>query len=112
MTDIEYQEQAERALRAVEQCCDRISEESDADIDNLRSGGMVTLTFANRSQIIINLHKPLHEIWLAARAGGFHFKFVNGNWVDTKDGRELFALLSQYASEQGGQPLQFSLPAR
>ncbi len=28
---------------------------------------MVTLTFANRSQIIVNLQKPLQEIWMAAR---------------------------------------------
>jgi CyaY protein len=49
-------------------------------VDNQRVGGMVTLTFANRSQIVINLQKPLHEIWLAARQGGYHFKWnVNGN---------------------------------
>jgi CyaY protein len=111
MTDLEYLELAERALNAVESACDRINDESDADIDNQRTGSMVTLTFANRSQIIINLQKPLQEIWLAARAGGFHFKCKGGQWVDTKDGRELFESLSRYASEQGGQPLRFSSTA-
>jgi CyaY protein len=108
MTDLQYLDQAEALLRAVESGCDRINDGSDADIDNQRMGGMVTLTFANRSQIIVNLQKPLHEVWLAARAGGFHFRFIQGRWLDTKDGSEFFATLSRCASEQAGQPLVFS----
>ena len=69
---------------------------------------MITLTFANRSQIIINLQKPLQEIWMAARAGGFHYKFSNGLWLDTKTGDEFFAALTKYASEQSGQSVSFS----
>ena len=108
MTDLEYQDQAESVLKAVEQACDRLNDESDVDIDNQRTGGMVTLTFSNHSQIIINLQKPLQEIWMAARAGGFHYKFNGGQWLDTKDGREFFDNLSRYASEQCGQPLVFA----
>jgi CyaY protein len=107
MTDLDYQDRAEAALSAIEAACDRINDETDADVDNQRTGGMITLTFANRSQIIINLQKPLQEIWMAARAGGFHYKFVDGQWRDTKDGDELFAGLSRYASEQAGQALVF-----
>jgi CyaY protein len=108
MTELEYLDLAEAALQAVEMACDRINDDSDADIDNQRTGGMVTLTFDNRSQIIINLQKPLQEIWMAARAGGFHYKCVNGQWLDTKGAGEFFADLSRYASEQAGQPLRFS----
>ena len=70
MTDTEYMDRAEALLRAVEQACDRINDESDADIDNQRVGGMITLTLHNRTQIIINLQKPLQEVWMAAKAGG------------------------------------------
>ena len=108
MTELEYLDLAEAALQAVEMACDRINDDTDADIDNQRTGGMVTLTFDNRSQIIINLQKPLQEIWMAARAGGFHYKCVNGQWLDTKGAGEFFADLSRYASEQAGQPLCFS----
>ena len=107
MTELDYLDHAEAALSAIEAACDRINDETDADIDNQRTGGMITLTFANRSQIIINLQKPLQEIWMAARAGGFHYKFVDGQWRDTKDAGELFAGLSRYASEQAGQALVF-----
>ncbi|MES1976384.1 MAG: iron donor protein CyaY [Pseudomonadota bacterium] len=108
MTELEYLEHAEAALRAVELACDRINDDTNADIDNQRTGGMITLTFSNRSQIIINLQKPLQEIWMAAKAGGFHYKFNGQQWSDTKDASEFFAGLSRYASEQAGQALTFT----
>ena len=108
MTDLEYQDLADGVLKAVEASCDRLNDASDVDIDNQRTGGMVTLVFSNRSQIVVNLQKPLHEIWMAARAGGFHYKFDSGQWTDTKDGSEFYAKLSRCASEQAGQLLSFS----
>jgi len=107
MTDLEFLDQAERLLAGVEISSDRLNDDTDADIDNQRTGGMVTLTFPNRSQIVINLQKPLHEVWLAARCGGFHYKFDGAHWVDTKGQGEFWASLSRYASEQAGQDLLF-----
>ena len=107
MTDLEYQDLAEGVLKSIELDCDRLNDETDVDIDNQRTGGMVTLTFSNRSQIIINLQKPLQEIWMAARAGGFHYKFNSVQWSNTKDSSEFFANLSRCASEQAGQLLVF-----
>lgn len=107
MTDSEYMDRADALLKAVEANCDRINDETDADVDNQRVGAMVTLTFANRSQIVINQQKPLHEIWLAARAGGFHYQWIDGSWQDTKGQGEFFAALSSNASAQAGQALQF-----
>ena len=107
MTDLEFLDQAERLLAGVEISSDRLNDATDADIDNQRTGGMVTLTFPNRSQIVINLQKPLHEVWLAARCGGFHYKFDGAHWVDTKGQGEFWASLSRYASEQAGQNLLF-----
>jgi CyaY protein len=108
MTDTEYMDRAEALLAAVEACCDRINEATDADVDNQRVGGMITLTFADRSQIVVNLQKPLREVWLAARAGGFHYRHDGQRWKDTKGEGEFFADLSRYASEQAGQALKFS----
>lgn len=108
MTDIEYLNQAEKALTAVELACDLINDISDADIDSQRTGGMITLTFANRSQIIVNMQKPLQEIWMAAKAGGFHYKFNSKQWLNTKDNSEFFAALTSYASSQAGQSVVFS----
>jgi CyaY protein len=119
MTDLEFQDRADALLQAVEAACDRINDETDADIDNQRSGGMVTLSFVNRSQIVINLQKPLHEVWLAAREGGYHYRWVPaasgataqagsvGAWVASKTGAEFFADLNRCASQQSGINLRF-----
>ncbi len=107
MTDSEFLDLAENLLRSVEASCDRINDQNLADIDNQRVGAMVTLVFSNRSQIVINLQKPLHEVWLAAKSGGYHFKFDGQQWSDSKGRGEFFASLSNYASEQAGCVLSF-----
>ncbi|WP_348682391.1 iron donor protein CyaY [Acidovorax soli] len=107
MTDLEFLDQAEKLLLAVERSCDRINDDGDADVDSQRTGGMVTLTFSNRSQIIINLQKPLHEVWMAAKSGGYHYRFDGVAWQDTKGAGEFFQQLSQDAERQSGTSLRF-----
>ena len=94
-------------LGSVEATTDDWLEAGVIDIDSHRTGGLLELTLPNHSKLIINTQPPLQELWLAAKAGGFHFKFVNAAWRDTKDGREFFDVLSLCASAQGGQALQF-----
>ena len=108
MTDPEFMDRAEDLLKAVELSCDRINDEGDADVDNQRTGGMVTLVFPNHTQIVINLQKPLHEVWMAAKSGGYHYKFDGQQWMDTKGQGEFFASLSRDASAQAGMALKFS----
>ena len=108
MTELEYLDQAEALLKAVEASCDRINDTQDVDLDNQRVGGMITLSFSNKSQIIINLQKPLQEVWLAARSGGYHYRWQDGAWRDTKGQGEFFADLSHNASLQSGTPLVFA----
>lgn len=107
MTDVEFLDHAERLLLAVERSCDRINETSEADLDSQRSGGMVTISFPNRSQIVINLQKPLHEVWMASQSGGYHYRFDGTSWQDTKGAGEFFASLGREASRQAGMPLTF-----
>src|ERR1700712_5356220 len=103
MTDNEYLTLAEAALAAVERAVDA----SDVDIEFERSGNVLTLEFENRTKVIVNLQPPMHELWLAAKAGGFHYRYVDGAWRNTRDGSEFFDALSQYASEQAGEPIRF-----
>lgn len=107
MTDLEFLDQAEKLLLAVERSCDRINDAGLADVDNQRTGGMVTLTFPNRSQIIINLQKPLQEVWMAAKSGGYHYRFDGVVWQDTKGAGEFFDRLSLDATQQSGTTLRF-----
>jgi CyaY protein len=108
LTDAQYNAAIQAALLRIETAVDRWAEDDVIDIDSARTGSMLTLSMPNRSQLIINAQPPLHELWLAARRGGFHFKLSDaGQWVDTRSGGEFFALLSACASEQGKPGLVF-----
>lgn len=110
LSDADYLRHANAVLASVEAAIDAWLEADVVDIDAHRTGGLLEMSFPNRSVIVLNMQPPLHEIWLAARSGGFHYKFRNGVWRDTRDGRELFEALSACASEQAGKPLTFTPP--
>jgi CyaY protein len=110
LSDADYQRETQAVLQAIEATVDRWLEEDVIDIDPQRTGGLLEMALPNGSRLIVNTQPPLQEIWLAARAGGFHFRHVDGRWLDTKDGSELFAVLSREASAQAGKPLQFIAP--
>jgi len=107
LSDAEYHRLAGETLARVEATIDRWLQDGLIDIDANRTGGLLELAFPGGSKIVINTQPPLHEIWLAARAGGYHFKRVGGAWRDTKDGMEFFERLSREAGVQGGKPLVF-----
>jgi CyaY protein len=68
---------------------------------------LLELSFPDGSKIVVNTQPPLHELWLAARSAGRHFKHDGGRWVDTRDGTEFLAALSHHASEQARCTLAF-----
>lgn len=108
MSESEFLAVAEGVLDAVEAGFERAAETADVDIECSRSGNVLEIEFENRSKIIVNTQAPMREIWVAARAGGFHYRLNDGCWRDTRDGSELFAALSALASAQAGADLQVS----
>lgn len=110
LTDAEYHRRTGEVLARIEAAIDRWLQDDVIDIDSNRTGGMLELSFPDRSKLIVNTQPPLHELWLAARAGGFHYRWNGRQWVDTRDGSEFFAALSQHASTQAGRPLRFEPP--
>ena len=107
LTDADYRQKAEELLASVEATVDRWLQSDVVDIDSNRTGGLLELSLPDASKIVINLQPPLHEVWLAARSGGFHFKFVGGRWLDTRESREFYAALSACATAQAGKELSF-----
>ena len=110
LSDAQYLAQALAVLARVEACADAWLQDDVVDIDTHRTGGLLELSFPNGSKIVLNTQPPLQELWLAARSGGFHYKFVAGAWRDTRNGGELFEALSASASEQSGKLLHFAPP--
>ena len=110
LTDPQYHSLTAAVLAGIEAMVDAWLQDDVVDIDTHRTGGLLELSFPNGSKIVINTQPPLHELWLAARSGGFHFRYAQGRWVDTKDGRDFHAALSECASAQAGRSLRFSAP--
>ncbi len=107
LSDAEYRRETDTLLARIEATTDRWLDEDVVDIDTQRTGGLLELGFADGSKIVVNTQPPLHEVWLAARAGGYHYKWVQGRWLDTRDGSEFLAALSRHASAQAGKALRF-----
>lgn len=107
LSDADYDRLALAALATVEATVDRLLDDDVIDIDATRTGGLLELRFPGGGTIVINTQPPLHELWLAAPSGGFHFKASGGRWIDGRDGGEFFAVLSACASTLAGTAIRF-----
>ena len=107
LSDADYHAKSHALLARIEEQIDAWLDDDVVDIDTHRTGGLLELSMPGGSKIVINTQPPLQEIWLAARSGGYHFKWDGAQWVD-REGREFLARLSSSASEQAGQALTFS----
>lgn len=107
LSDTDYQRITAALLASIESTLDRWLQDDLIDIDAQRTGGLLELSFPNGSKIIINTQPPLHELWLATKGGGFHYKWDGQCWRDTRDGSEFLAALSQHSSLQAGTALRF-----
>ncbi|PWC14667.1 iron donor protein CyaY [Brenneria corticis] len=106
MNDSEFHQLADELLLQLEERLDQFA--GDADIDYETNGGVMTLTFENGSKIVINRQEPLHQIWLAARSGGYHFNYQDRRWVCDRGGEDFWTLLSRACSTQAGETVHFS----
>ncbi len=99
MNESEFDKKATDTLLRIEQGI----EESGADIDYEGTGGILMLEFENGSKIIINKQGAAKQIWVAAKSGGYHYGFVNGQWINDQGGGELMGELSRFIREQSGE---------
>jgi CyaY protein len=107
LSDLQYQRETGELLARIESATDRWLQDDVIDIDTHRTGGLLELAFPDGSKIIVNTQPPLQEVWMAAKAGGFHYRWVDGRWLDTRDGSEFIEALSRHASAQGKTALNF-----
>jgi len=105
LSDSEFHRRAQEVLAAIEATLDRWLQDDEIDIDSHRSGGLLELELPGGSKIVVNTQPPLHELWLAARTGGYHFRLIGEQWIDSRGSGEFFAMLSREISAQAGRPL-------
>jgi CyaY protein len=112
MTESEFLALAEQTLAAIESALEQAVNDSDLDIECSRSGNVLEIELVEQgSKIIVNSQSAMQELWVAARAGGFHYRREGGRWINTRDGSELYASLSAALSAQGGAQITLTPPA-
>jgi len=112
--DKQFHQLGSNLLQSIEVALEAADDALDLDLDVERQGGnVINIRFRDRSVIVVNTQAPLHEIWVAAKSGGYHYRWAGTLatplWLDTKTGRELLADLSEFASAQAGQAIAISL---
>ncbi len=98
MNDVEYDELTDAVLLAVEEAIERL----DLDLDFESNGGLLSISFPDKSKIIINKQPPLQQLWVATKFNGHHFEWQNGQWIDNRSGTEFWQLVSAAVSKQAG----------
>jgi len=99
MTDSEFEDLTDATLDRFEVALEASG--VDADVQS-KSGGVREIEFDNGTKMVINRNAALRELWVAAKSGGFHYRWDGAAWRDTRDGSELFAALSRLVSAQSG----------
>ena len=99
MNESTFNELIDRTSSGLEVALDEI----DADIDYETSGGVLTVEFENGSRLVFSRQPPTHQLWLAARSGGFHFAFdgAAGDWRDTRSGQVFRPFVTEQMQAQG-----------
>lgn len=94
----------------VQQQIEDILDESDLDLDIENSGGILTLIFADGSQIILSRQEPVRQLWVAARQGGFHFDYDpdSRRWLCDNEQRSLGQWLGTLCQQQSGTLIEFA----
>ena len=105
LEESDFHERVDDVLAAIENALESV----DADVDSEINAGILTLEFGNASKVIINRQTVNRELWVAAKSGGFHFRFDGASWRDTRSNESLDSLLSRVASEQSATVISITL---
>ena len=112
--DKQFYQLGSNLLQSIEVALEAADDPLDLDKDVERQGGnVINIRFRDKSVIVVNTQPPLHEIWVAAKSGGYHYRWAGSMaaplWLDTKTGRELLSDLTEFASAQAGQAVKITL---
>jgi CyaY protein len=109
MSESAFLAAAEAAIDLIESGLGELADQTDLDLDLDRQGNVLRVDLGQGSPLVINIHEPAREIWVAARTGGFHYRLQDdGRWVDARHAAELFDALSRLISELSGQAIRLS----
>jgi CyaY protein len=99
----EFNETADALFEQIVEVIDATDAVDDIELNQ----GVLEISCRDRSKIIINRHAPTQEIWIAAKSGGYHFRWADGLWLDTRSNEPLSDAVSRVVFEQTGAHISF-----
>ncbi|ANF17280.1 frataxin-like protein [Buchnera aphidicola (Schlechtendalia chinensis)] len=101
----DYNKLANKLFKAIEEKID--SYKGKTDIDCYRHSNVITITFDNKHKIIINQQEPLSQIWLATVRSGYHFEYIEKEWICNRTKKKFWNVLEQLVSNQTKENVKF-----
>lgn len=99
-----FEQLSENLFKTLQKQLDLLSERApDLDVD-FQDNNVLTITFEDDSQIVINKHQSNQEIWIAAKSGGYHFHWdeQKNDWLDNRSEINFVNLLIACIEQQSG----------
>ena len=108
MDEKEFAERCQQELALIEAAVEAAADDSEIDFE--MQGGILEIECADGTKVIVSPHGIAKEIWVAAKSGGFHFRYDAdvGRWIDTRTGDPLRARLVEILKQQGQVQLKLS----
>ncbi len=108
MNNAEFLELSESLYTTLEDMLDEMIDAEQFAIDYETGIGVLTIICEDtNSQVIVSRQQAAHQIWVAAKSGGFHLDFIEGVWFCKKTEETLEQLLARTCSEQSTKDITF-----
>jgi CyaY protein len=104
LTDAEFEQKSEEAIKELENAFSHLADERDIDVEV--SGGVLSVTFeeGEPGKFIVSPNSPAGQIWVSARVSSFKFNWsaeANG-FALASSGEPIRAVLERLTREQLG----------
>ncbi len=98
--DKQFSKAAADTLKKLESALVDLDGRLEADL----AGDVLTLEFDDGRTYVVNSHSAARQIWVAAEARAWHLSLDadGARWVDTREGRELWALVGELVGRKLG----------
>jgi CyaY protein len=102
MDEATFLQMARAQIQAVCAACD--SKDPDV-VEAIVEADVVKISFGSGLPYVLNMQRPVREIWLAAERQAWHFRYDGTQWLDKRNGDELRATLQQRVHSRCGAQL-------
>ena len=96
MQDAEFHALVDELFYDLEDEIDNLDQ--DVDIDS--GEGILNIVFPNGTTIVISRQIGNHEVWIAAKSGGYHLSREENDWRCKATGETLKTLVNRVIGEQ------------